>query len=33
MREGRQNIRIWVPNMLTGVRQTSAHNKAGTRAP
>jgi hypothetical protein len=23
IREGRQNIRIWMPSMLTGVRQTS----------
>jgi hypothetical protein len=25
MREGRQDIRIWMASMLTGVRQTSAH--------
>jgi hypothetical protein len=27
IREGRQNIRIPVPSMLAGVRQTSAQNK------
>jgi hypothetical protein len=26
IREGRQNIRIWVPSMQAGVRQTSAQN-------
>jgi hypothetical protein len=31
IREGRQNIWIWVPGMLTGVRQTSVHN-GGSRA-
>ena len=30
MREGRQNIRIWVANMLIGVRQTSTQNGGST---
>jgi len=31
IREGRQNIRIWVPSMLAGVRQTSAQNGGSVR--
>jgi hypothetical protein len=33
MREGRQNIRIWVASMLIGVSQTSAQNGSVRAAP
>jgi hypothetical protein len=31
IREGRQNIRIWVASMLTGVRQISGQNGGSVR--